>query len=57
MLGSDLGGEEVDAEAKDASRRLVTGVPYFSVQGKYAVEGADEPETFLEVFERVKAEE
>lgn len=57
LLGSDLGGEEVDREAKDASRRLVTGVPYFSVQGKYSVEGADEPETFLEVFERVKAEE
>jgi predicted DsbA family dithiol-disulfide isomerase len=57
LLGSDLGGEEVDREARDASRRLVTGVPYFSVQGKYSVEGADEPETFLEVFERVKAEE
>lgn len=57
LFGSDLGGEEVDREAWDASRRLVTGVPYFSVQGKYAVEGADEPETFLEVFERVKAEE
>lgn len=57
LLGSDLGGAEVDREARDASRRLVTGVPYFLVQGKYAVEGADEPETFLEAFERVKAEE
>lgn len=34
--------------------RLVTGVPYFTVQGQYAIEGADEPETFLEVFEKVK---
>lgn len=57
VLGSDLGGEEVDREARDAARRLVTGVPYFSIQGKYSVEGADEPETFLEVFERIKAEE
>jgi predicted DsbA family dithiol-disulfide isomerase len=32
-------------------------VPFFEVQGKYAVEGADEPETFLEIFQRVKDEE
>ncbi|KAJ5584146.1 thioredoxin [Penicillium hispanicum] len=56
LLESDAGGAEVDSEAQTASRRLVTGVPYFSVQGKYSVEGADEPETFLEVFERVKQE-
>lgn len=57
LLDSDLGGPEVDQEAQAASRRLVTGVPYFSVQGKYSIEGADEPEAFLEVFERIKAEE
>lgn len=57
LLDSDLGGVEVDREAQTASRRLVTGVPYFSVQGKYSIEGADEPEAFLEVFERIKAEE
>ncbi|KAJ5171757.1 hypothetical protein N7492_004350 [Penicillium capsulatum] len=57
LLDSDAGGAEVDAEAQTASRRLVTGVPYFTVQGRYAVEGADEPETFLEIFERVKREE
>lgn len=57
LLDSDLGGTEVDQEAQTASRRLVTGVPYFSVQGKYSIEGADEPEAFLEVFERIKAEE
>lgn len=57
LLDSDAGGAEVDAEAKTASRRLVTGVPYFTIQGRYAVEGADEPEAFLEIFERVKREE
>lgn len=57
LLDSDAGGAEVDLEAQAASRQLVTGVPYFSVQGKYSVEGADEPETFLEVFEQVKQEE
>ena len=57
FLDSEEGGAEVDSEAKVASRRLVTGVPYFSIQGKYSVEGADEPETFLEVFEQVKEDE
>lgn len=57
LLDSEEGGAEVDSEAKTASRRLVTGVPYFSIQGKYSVEGADEPETFLEIFEQVKEDE
>ncbi|KAI2788412.1 hypothetical protein POX_e06428 [Penicillium oxalicum] len=57
LLDSDEGGAEVDSEAKMASMRLVTGVPYFTIQGKYAVEGADAPETFLEVFEQVKEDE
>lgn len=57
LLESDEGGEEVDSEAAAASRQLVSGVPYFEVQGKYAIEGADEPETFLEIFERVKLDE
>ncbi|KAF7128342.1 hypothetical protein CNMCM5793_003072 [Aspergillus hiratsukae] len=54
LLESGDGGKEVDLEAERARRRLVTGVPYFTVQGQYAIEGADEPETFLEVFEKVK---
>ncbi|OOQ84120.1 putative thioredoxin [Penicillium brasilianum] len=57
LLDSEEGGAEVDSEAKTASRRLVTGVPYFSIQGKYSVEGADEPETFLEIFEQIKEDE
>lgn len=57
LLESDVGGAEVDGEAQAASRRLVTGVPYFSVQDKYSIEGADEPEAFLEVFGRVKQDE
>ncbi|PYH89742.1 thioredoxin, partial [Aspergillus ellipticus CBS 707.79] len=54
LLDSEEGGDEVDLEAERARRQLVTGVPYFMIQGQYAVEGADEPETFLEVFEQVK---
>ncbi|KAL2808173.1 thioredoxin-like protein [Aspergillus granulosus] len=54
LLDGDVGGREVDAEAEKARGQLVTGVPYYLIQGQYAVEGADEPATFLEVFERVK---
>ncbi|OJJ44158.1 hypothetical protein ASPZODRAFT_72849 [Penicilliopsis zonata CBS 506.65] len=57
LLDSDRGGVQVDAEAERARQRLVSGVPYFTVQGRYAIEGANEPETFLEVFERIKSED
>ncbi|KAJ5771933.1 hypothetical protein N7520_002462 [Penicillium odoratum] len=57
FLDSEEGGADVDSEAKVASRRLVTGVPFFSIQGKYSVEGAEEPETFLKVFEQIKENE
>ena len=54
FLESEAGAAEVDAEAQTAARRLVGGVPYFSIQGKYSVEGADEPRAFLEIFDQVK---
>lgn len=57
MLESDLGGAEVDEEAERAKRRLVTGVPYFTVQGRYAVEGAEESDVFLDIFNRIKENE
>lgn len=57
LLDEDVGAQEVDLEAKTAARRLVSGVPYISVQGKYHVEGADEPEVFIDIFEKVKAEQ
>ncbi|KAA8647488.1 hypothetical protein EYZ11_004391 [Aspergillus tanneri] len=56
ILDSDVGGPDVDQEAKRAQRRFVTGVPYYTIQGHYAVEGANEPEVFLEAFDRVKVD-
>jgi predicted DsbA family dithiol-disulfide isomerase len=52
----DLAGKEVDREASEATSRFVTGVPHFTIQGKYVIEGGQEPEAFLDVFERVKAD-
>ncbi|KAH8704231.1 DSBA-like thioredoxin domain protein [Talaromyces proteolyticus] len=53
-LDSDLGGKEVDQEAYGATSKFVTGVPNFTIQGKYVVEGAEDPAQFLEVFQTVK---
>ncbi|KAL4973191.1 thioredoxin-like protein [Aspergillus desertorum] len=57
LLDSDVGGAEVDREAEGAKGQFVTGVPYIMVQGQYAIEGADEPETFLDVFGKIKGDE
>ncbi|PGH17301.1 hypothetical protein AJ79_01185 [Helicocarpus griseus UAMH5409] len=57
-LESGEGGEVVDREVEEArGRRFVTGVPHFTIQGKYVIEGAEGPGEFLEVFERIKGEE
>ncbi len=57
LLASDQGGREVDLEAMMAAQRLVSGVPFFLIQGKYAVTGANEPDVFLRAFQQVKGEE
>ncbi|KAL5338822.1 thioredoxin-like protein [Aspergillus crustosus] len=51
---ADLGGKEVDEEAEGARRQFVSGVPSFLIQGQYAIEGADEPEAFLDVFRKIR---
>jgi len=56
-LGSEKGGEEVDREVAEAQMRGVSGVPNFTLQGKYEIGGAQDAEAFVKVFERVKAME
>ncbi|QKX64295.1 uncharacterized protein TRUGW13939_11469 [Talaromyces rugulosus] len=56
-LDSDEAGKEVDREANEAKAKFVTGVPNFTIQGKYVVEGAEDPSQFLEVFDQVKRDE
>ena len=53
-LKSDKGGKEVDKEVSEAQIRGVSGVPNFVLQGKYEIGGAQDPEAFVKVFERVK---
>jgi predicted DsbA family dithiol-disulfide isomerase len=51
-LDSDKGGKEVDEEV-DSVASWVRGVPNFTIQGKYQIDGAQEPEEFLEVFNAI----
>lgn len=49
-MESDDGGAEVDKEVSAANRKFIGGVPNFTINGKYEVQGAEEPEAFLQVF-------
>lgn len=53
-LETDQGGEDVDREVEKARQRGIRGVPNFMVQGKYEVDGAQDPHDFLEMFIKVK---
>ncbi|KAL8936585.1 MAG: hypothetical protein Q9211_004111 [Gyalolechia sp. 1 TL-2023] len=56
-LDSDKGGKEVDQEVAEARMQAISGVPHYTIQGKYEVGGAQDPEAFLSTFERIKASE
>ncbi len=50
MLDSDAFGEAVRYDQKLAGDIGITGVPFFVINNKYAVSGAQAPDTFLEVL-------
>lgn len=54
-LASDRGGKQVDEEVEDAQSRFISGVPNFTVNNRYQLEGAQDPEAFVQVFEAVVA--
>lgn len=55
-LASDEGLQEVQDEIAAAQRRGVRAVPTFVFEGRYAVQGAQPPSTFLQVLEKVQRE-
>ncbi|KAB5542711.1 thioredoxin-like protein [Coniochaeta sp. 2T2.1] len=55
-LAEGRGGDEVDREVGEAYAKGVNGVPNFTVNGKYVLEGAQEPDTFVRTFVRAKAD-
>ena len=54
-LESDMGGEQVDQEVKEAQLKGISGVPNFVLQGQLEIGGAQDPEAFVRVFEQIKA--
>lgn len=56
---SDVGrfAEDVLRDQKEAQQIGVTGVPFFVLNGKYAITGAQSSEAILQVIEQVWAEE
>ena len=53
-LESDVGGAEVDREVQMAYAKGIHGVPHFVMQNKYEIGGAQNPESFVSIFEKVK---
>lgn len=57
FLASDDGTAEVAEELADARALGITGVPTYVLDGRYAVSGAQEPETLVDVLEEVRRRE
>lgn len=57
VLKSDSYTSEVRKDEEDASRLKISGVPYFVINSKYFINGAQREELFLEALEKVKNEE
>ncbi|KAI8922301.1 thioredoxin-like protein [Powellomyces hirtus] len=57
-LNSDEGDgtHEVVEQVESAQRRRITGVPFFRINRTYDIGGAQEPETFVEIFEKIASD-
>lgn len=53
----DVFSDEVNADIEEARLFGITGVPYFIINRKYAISGAQPPETFMQAIEKVWEEE
>lgn len=53
-LSQGRGGQEVDREVEEAYRKGISGVPNFTINDRYEVQGAQDAEGFLDVFSRIK---
>lgn len=55
LLATDADVEAVQAEIEQAQRMGVTGVPFFVLDNKYAISGAQDPETLADAIRQVAA--
>ncbi|MBK9125943.1 MAG: DsbA family oxidoreductase [Chloroflexi bacterium] len=56
LLESDAAEADVLSEAQQTAQMGITGVPFFIFNGKWALSGAQPPDVFAQVLERVAAE-
>jgi predicted DsbA family dithiol-disulfide isomerase len=56
-LDGEGGGKEVDKEVGEARDEGISGVPFFTIQDKFEVEGAQDKSAFVRLFERVVQQE
>ena len=54
FLSSDQGAEEVHAEEKTGHRLGIRGVPYFLLNGTYAISGAQPPDIFISALQEAE---
>lgn len=57
VLASGEYADAVEADIDQARAYGITGVPFFVINGKYGISGAQSPETFTGVLDKVRAEE
>lgn len=57
ILESDQYSEDVTKDEETASRLGIAGVPYYIINRKYVVQGAQPPELLLEILEKAKEDE
>jgi predicted DsbA family dithiol-disulfide isomerase len=57
MLASDEMADEVRAEEQTAQQYRITGVPFFLINKKYALTGAQPTEAFVQALTKVIAED
>jgi predicted DsbA family dithiol-disulfide isomerase len=55
VLDGDAYADAVRADEAEAAAREITGVPYFLVDGRFAIPGAQEPDTMLAILRRAWA--
>ncbi len=55
FLDSNTGTVEVEMAERELHQLGITGVPFFIIDNKYGVSGAQRPETFLRVFDEIGA--
>lgn len=57
LLDSEVGQEEVRYELSEPRRAGITAVPFYVVEGKFGVAGAQPAKAFVEAFERAAREQ